>query len=158
SSDVAIRWSHFTQCGEDQTCIWPLGADVRINNNTFVHTPDADMIRGATQGVTIRHNVFNDDRRGSCQDEGTLPQGGSSTCNHNDMIQTMGGGPWTIVDNIFGDRDSGTGQIYVATTFTNGVHDVSIDANTLCGSSVTSTGLYGLVLAGGWGDGGGARP
>ena len=33
--------------------------------------------------------------------------------NHNDLIQILGGGPWTIVRSHFGQRNNGAAQVYV---------------------------------------------
>jgi hypothetical protein len=53
-------------------------------------------------------------------------------CPHNDLIHIMGGGPWTIVGNRFGNIEGGAAQVYANPGITNDVnpvHDVLIASN-----------------------------
>jgi hypothetical protein len=59
----------------------------------------------------------------------------------------MGGGPWTIVGNRFGDRGGGAASIFVSTAVgntANPIHDVLVASNLLMGSS---TGYFGVEIA-----------
>ena len=76
---------------------------------------------------------------------------------HNDHIQIMGGGPWTIVGNRFGDRGGGAASVFVSegpNNTSNRVHDVLVESNIFKGKS---TGHYGVVLGGSVGGGVGLR-
>jgi hypothetical protein len=67
--------------------------------------------------------------------------------NHNDLIQIMGGGPWTIVGNRFGQRQGGAAQIFVSPGIrnrSNAIHDVSILSNLFTGKMG-----FALQVAGG---------
>jgi hypothetical protein len=95
--------------------------------------------------VTISGNSFDRAVRGSCA---------GGTCNHNDHVQILGGGPWTIVGNRFGDRNAGAASVYVSTAANNHgnpVHDVLVEDNLLAGDA----GLRGVWIGAGAGGGAG---
>jgi hypothetical protein len=97
--------------------------------------------------VTIEDNSFDRAERGSCV-------GGGTSCNHNDHIQILGGGPWTIVGNRFGDRNAGAASIWVQTAKNNDdsrIHDVTVQSNTFAGSA----GLFAIEIGASAGGGAG---
>ena len=91
----------------------------------FHDVRDADVIRGAADDVTISDSDLHD----------ALP--GTHGDNHNDLIQILGGGPWTIERNHFGVRANGAAQIYVDPRSgpRGPVHDVHVDSNLFTGSN-----------------------
>jgi hypothetical protein len=143
--DLTIENSEFTNCGGNVVagsyiggdCLWPQGTDVLVLDNSFHDCQDCDFIRGYASGVTIEGNDFERAERGSCV-------GGPASCNHNDHIQIMGGGPWTIVGNHFGDRGDGAASVYVRTARNSiyRIHDVTIENNLFSGAA----GLYAVEL------------
>lgn len=124
-----VRDSEIANCGEGQRCIgMDLTADVRIIGNTFRDCYSCDFIRGRS-GMTIRGNTFDRAVPGRCESEGRA-------CAHNDIIQVMGGGPWTIVGNRFGDSQGGGGALFVSlgrNNADNPIHDVMIASNVFTG-------------------------
>lgn len=124
-----VRDSELTNCGEGQRCIaMDFTAGVRIVGNTFRDCYSCDFIRGRS-GMTIRGNTFDRAVPGRCEAEGRA-------CAHNDIIQVMGGGPWTIVGNRFGDSQGGGGALFVSlgrNNADNPIHDVMIASNVFTG-------------------------
>src|SRR5262249_14136361 len=98
NTGVTLEHSDLTNCGDKQTCVLPGSRSMLITQNAFHDCLDCDFVRGIAAGVTISHNTFDRAVRGSCTVD---------PCNHNDHVQVLGGGPWTIVDNRFGDRNNG---------------------------------------------------
>ena len=86
---------------------------------------DADVIRGAADDVTISDSDLHDALAGTHAD------------NHNDLIQILGGGPWTIVRSHFGVRANGAAQVYVdpRTGPAGAVHDVHVESSLFTGSN-----------------------
>ena len=81
-------------------------------------------MRGAGSNVTITGNVFDHALRGS-------------DANHNDFVQILGGGPWSVTRNKFGDRNNGGGQVFLKPANGNRsapIHDVSIVSNIFYGN------------------------
>jgi hypothetical protein len=145
SADVIVRRSEITTCGSGARCI-ELGARrLLIAGNAFHDCYDCDFIRGSgAGGVTIRGNSFDRAIRGGCT-QGTA-------CNHNDHIQVMGGGPWRIVGNRFGDRNGGAASIWVnhgLHNTGNRIHDVFIASNVFSGDA----GVFAVRIGGGTGGG-----
>lgn len=126
---LTVRESELTNCGEGDRCIaMNFTRNVRILQNTFHDCLSCDFIRGSS-GMTIRGNTFDRAVVGRCEDEGR-------PCAHNDIIQVMGGGPWTIVGNRFGDMAAGGGAIFVSLGHGNEdhpIHDVLIASNVFTG-------------------------
>jgi hypothetical protein len=123
SSRVSVVESEFTLCRSGRPCLQPGGTDVSVLRSNFHDCFDCDMIRGGGSGVTLVGNTFERALRGSGK-------------NHNDLIQILGGGPWTIVGNRFGERGAGAASIYVnpnRRNATNPIHDVKILSNILHG-------------------------
>jgi hypothetical protein len=129
---VVIQNSDLTNCGAGNRCLAPGARSLVISNNKFHDCYDCDFIRGGAMGPTlISGNTFDRAVVGSCV-------GGASTCNHNDHIQIMGGGPWTIVGNSFGDRDQGAASVFVKTGNGNTglpIHDVLVESNLFHGNA-----------------------
>jgi hypothetical protein len=145
TTDVTIQNSELTNCGQNDRCLSPGALGLRILNNAFHDCISCDFIRGGGAGALVQGNSFERADPGTCQ----------QNCAHNDHIQIMGGGPWTIVGNRFGARRVGAASIYVNTGIhntENPIHDVEIVSNLLTGDA----GLYGLRI--GTGDGDGAGP
>jgi hypothetical protein len=98
-----------------------------LQGNRFHDCIDCDFVRGLANGVTISGNSFDRAVRGRCH---------GSSCNHNDGVQMLGGGPWTIVSNRFGDRNGGAASVYVSTASNNHrwpVHDLLVANNLFAG-------------------------
>jgi hypothetical protein len=100
-SDITISHSEFSRCQHGLACILAQGRELTIDHVRFHTVRDADVIRGAAADVTISDSDLHD----------ALP--GTHGDNHNDLIQILGGGPWTIQRNHFGVRANGAAQIYV---------------------------------------------
>jgi hypothetical protein len=142
ASNVTIENSEITNCGGGSRCVGPGANVLTVLGNKFHDCFDCDFIRGGGTNVTIRGNTFDRAVRGTCD-------GGVENCNHNDHIQIMGGGPWSIVANRFGDRNGGAASIFVSTGLhntTNAIHDILIASNLFKG---TNTGAYGVEIAAG---------
>ena len=62
---------------------------------------------------------------------------GTHSDNHNDLIQILGGGPWTIVRTHFGVRSNGAAQVYVDPRSgpAGPVHDVHVESSLFTGSN-----------------------
>ena len=91
----------------------------------FHDVRDADVIRGAADDVTISDSDLHDALAGTHDD------------NHNDLIQILGGGPWTIVRSHFGVRSNGAAQVYVDPRSgpAGPVHDVHVESSLFTGSN-----------------------
>ena len=91
----------------------------------FHDVRDADVIRGAADDVTISDSDLHDALAGTHAD------------NHNDLIQILGGGPWTIVRSHFGVRSNGAAQVYVDPRSgpAGPVHDVHVESSLFTGSN-----------------------
>jgi hypothetical protein len=127
---LTLRGSEVTNCGEGQRCIAAdFTANVLVVGNSFHDCFSCDFIRGSS-GMTIRRNTFERAVAGRCEAEGR-------ECAHNDIIQVMGGGPWTIVGNRFGDSEGGGGALFVSlgrNNEDNPIHDVLIASNVFTGA------------------------
>lgn len=96
TSNLTIQNSEITNCGREQNCVTTgKSQNLRILNNNFHDCLSCDFIAGNSRNVTIQGNVFD---RAIPHDPNCTTQ----TCNHNDQIQIMGGGPWNIIGNRFG--------------------------------------------------------
>lgn len=129
-SGLTLRDSEVTNCGEGQRCIAADStAKVLLAGNSFHDCFSCDFIRG-NSGMTIRGNTFDRAVAGRCEAEGR-------ECAHNDIIQVMGGGPWTIVGNRFGDSEGGGGALFVSlgrNNEDNPIRDVLIASNVFTGA------------------------
>ena len=96
-----------------------------IDNVRFHDVRDADVIRGAADDVMISDSDLHDALAGTHGD------------NHNDLIQILGGGPWTIERSHFGVRSNGAAQVYVDPRSgpAGAVHDVHVDSSLFTGSN-----------------------
>ncbi|PWU25489.1 MAG: hypothetical protein C5B48_01075 [Candidatus Rokuibacteriota bacterium] len=146
ASDVQIADSEFTQCRSGSPCLQPGGNGITVLRSNFHDCYDCDMVRGGGSNVTFIGNTLQRAFRGSCV---IRPRGGNP-CNHNDLIQIMGGGPWTIVGNRFGERHSGSAQIWMdpgVNNADNPIHDVHITSNVFTGTMLYSIriGKHGLT-------------
>jgi hypothetical protein len=140
-SGLVVRSSEITNCGRGQRCIAASGTvGVEIFGNAFRDCLSCDFIRGGS-GMTIRKNTFDRSVHGACLDEG-------GNCAHNDHIQILGGGPWVIASNRFGEREGGAASIFVSPgreNDDNPIHDVRIASNLFLGT----TGNYAIRIVGG---------
>jgi Right handed beta helix region len=120
-SQVTVSNSEITNCGATGRCIGPGARGLQILHDNFHDCLDCDFIRGQAGGqTTIADSTFDRAVPGPCG------------CNHNDIIQTLGGGPWTIVRNRFGEQLKGGAPVFVTTSTnnrTNRVHDVTVASN-----------------------------
>jgi hypothetical protein len=140
-SDLTIRDSELTNCGRGTRCVGANRShDVVVSGNRFHDCLSCDFIR-ASGGMTIRGNTFDRAVNGSCEQDGT-------SCPHNDLVQILGGGPWRIVGNRFGEREGGAASIYVSPGLNdqdNPIHDVDIVSNVFSSTS----GRYAIKIKGG---------
>ncbi|HMG98542.1 MAG TPA: right-handed parallel beta-helix repeat-containing protein, partial [Gaiellales bacterium] len=83
--DITISRAEFAHCQHGLACILAQGSGLVIDHVRFHDVRDADVIRGAADDVTISDSDLHDALTGAHKD------------NHNDLIQILGGGPWTIV-------------------------------------------------------------
>jgi hypothetical protein len=129
-SAITIRGSELTHCGESNRCIQPGAKSIKILADDFHDCLDCDFIRGSGGRVVIRGNTFDHAVPGKCH-------GGEASCNHNNLIQIMGGGPWTISRNRFGDATNGGASVFVSTGRENTahpIHNVTLASNVFVGS------------------------
>jgi hypothetical protein len=123
--NVTVAGAEFTHCQHGLACILAQGKGLVIDNVFFHDVLDADVIRGAADDVVISDSNLHDALAGSHGD------------NHNDLIQILGGGPWTIERSRFGVRDNGAAQLYIdpRTGPAGPVHDVHVESNLFTGSN-----------------------
>jgi hypothetical protein len=140
-SGVRITGSEITNCGRGTRC---LALDrtqaVVVSGNSFHDCLSCDFIRGGS-GMVVRGNTFERAIHGSCLQDGT-------PCPHNDLIQILGGGPWRIVGNRFGNRQGGAASIYISpgsAGAANPIHDVAITSNLF----QSTTGQIAIKIKGG---------
>lgn len=137
---ITIQGSELTDCGESNRCIQPGARSIKILDDDFHDCLDCDFIRGSGGNVVIRGNTFSRAVPGSCR-------GGEASCNHNNLIQIMGGGPWTITRNRFGDATNGGASVFVSTGRENTVdpiHRVTLASNIFFGSQ---SGYLGIQVS-----------
>lgn len=137
-SKVTISNSEITDCGTGNRCIAPGANGLQILHDAFHDCLDCDFIRGQAGGPTlIADNTFDRAIPGAC----------GTKCNHNDMVQVLGGGPWTIVRNRFGEQRVGAAPVFVSTSVnnrTNRIHDVTIASNLFVSGS---SGYFAMQIA-----------
>jgi pectate lyase len=123
--NITISHSEFSFCQHGLACILAQGRGLTVDHVRFHTVRDADVIRGAADNVTISDSDLHD----------ALP--GTHGDNHNDLIQILGGGPWTIQRNHFGVRANGAAQVYVdSRSGPQGyAHDVHVYSNVFTGSN-----------------------
>jgi hypothetical protein len=123
--DVTVAGAEFTHCQHGLACILAQGRGLVVDNVFFHDVEDADVIRGAADDVVISNSDLHD----------ALP--GSHGDNHNDLIQILGGGPWTIERSRFGVRANGAAQVYVDPRSgpAGPVHDVHVESSLFTGSN-----------------------
>jgi hypothetical protein len=123
--DVTIADAEFARCQHGLACILAQGRGLVIDHVRFHDVRDADVIRGAADDVTISDSDLHDALAGAHSD------------NHNDLIQILGGGPWTIVRSHFGVRSNGAAQVYVDPRSgpAGPVHDVRVESSLFTGSN-----------------------
>ena len=88
--NITVAHAEFAHCQHGLACILAQGRGLVIDHVRFHDVRDADVIRGAADDVTISDSDLHDALAGTHAD------------NHNDLIQILGGGPWTIVRSHFG--------------------------------------------------------
>jgi hypothetical protein len=123
--DVTVANAEFAHCQHGLACILARGRGLVVDHVRFHDVRDADVIRGAADDVTISDSDLHD----------ALP--GSHGDNHNDLIQILGGGPWTIARSHFGVRSNGAAQVYVDPRSgpAGAVHDVHVESSLFTGSN-----------------------
>jgi hypothetical protein len=123
--DITVSHSEFSRCQHGLACILARGRGLTVDHVRFHTVRDAAVIRGAADDVTISDSDLHD----------ALP--GTHADNHNDLIQILGGGPWTIQRNHFGVRSHGAAQIFVDPRLAppGRAHDVHIYSNVFTGSN-----------------------
>jgi hypothetical protein len=124
AANVSVTDSAFTLCGSGRACVIAHGTGISVLRNSFDQMIDSDGVRGVGSNVTITANTFDHALRGSGE-------------NHNDFVQIMGGGPWSITRNKFGDRNHGGGQVFLKPSNGNArapIHDVNVASNIFYGN------------------------
>ncbi len=123
--DITIAQAEFARCQHGLACILAQGGGLVVDHVRFHDVRDADVIRGAANDVTISDSDLHDALAGTHSD------------NHNDLIQILGGGPWTIVRSHFGVRSNGAAQVYVDPRSgpAGPVHDVHVESSLFTGSN-----------------------
>ena len=124
SSQVRIVDSEFTLCQPGKPCLQPGGRGIVVQRTSFHDCFDCDMVRGGGSEVTIADSSFDRALRGTGK-------------NHNDLIQIMGGGPWTLERNRYGERQGGAAQVFVgpgSSNTSNPIHDVTISSSLFTGT------------------------
>jgi len=123
--DITVADSEFARCQHGLACVLARGKGLTIDNVSFHDVRDADIMRGAADNVVIRDSDLHDALTGTHSD------------NHNDLIQILGGGPWTIERNHFGVRANGAAQVYVDPRAgdAGAVHDVTVTSSVFTGSN-----------------------
>ena len=125
TADITVSNSALRNCGKGKACIFPNPQNLRILRNKFDDCRSCDFVRGGRNGALIQGNSFGLTRNVECT-------GGVQACPHNNHIQIMGGGPWTIVANSFGAYESGPAQIYVnpgVSNDANPIRDLLVASN-----------------------------
>jgi hypothetical protein len=122
---VTVAHAEFARCQHALACILAQGRGLVIDHVRFHDVRDADIVRGAASDVVISDSDLHD----------ALP--GSHGDNHNDLVQILGGGPWTIVRCRFGVRANGAAQVYVDPRSgpAGPVHDVHVESSLFRGSN-----------------------
>jgi hypothetical protein len=122
--DITVAQAEFAHCEHGLACILAQGRGLVIDHVRFHDVRDADVIRGAADDVTISDSDLHDALSGTHAD------------NHNDLIQILGGGPWTILRSHFGQRNNGAAQVYVDPRSgpAGAVHDVHVESSLFTGS------------------------
>ncbi len=123
--NITVTHAEFAHCQHGLACILAQGRGLVIDHVRFHDVRDADVIRGAADDVTISDSDLHDALAGAHSD------------NHNDLIQILGGGPWTIVRSHFGVRSNGAAQVYVDPRSgpAGAVHDVHVESSLFTGSN-----------------------
>ncbi|MDX6596340.1 MAG: hypothetical protein QOE87_227 [Gaiellales bacterium] len=123
--NITVADSEFTRCQHGLACVLARGRGLTIDHVRFHDVRDADIVRGAADDVVIRDSDLHD----------ALP--GTHGDNHNDLIQILGGGPWTIERCHFGVRANGAAQVYVdpRAGAAGAVHDVRVTSSVFTGSN-----------------------
>jgi hypothetical protein len=123
--NITVDHAEFAHCQHGLACILAQGRGIVIDHVRFHDVRDADVIRGAADDVTISDSDLHDALAGAHAD------------NHNDLIQILGGGPWTIVRSHFGERSNGAAQVYVDPRSgpAGAVHDVHVESSLFTGSN-----------------------
>ncbi|HET6172650.1 MAG TPA: hypothetical protein VFD90_08595 [Gaiellales bacterium] len=123
--NITVAQAEFAHCQHGLACILAQGRGLVIDHVRFHDVRDADVIRGAADDVTISDSDLHDALAGTHSD------------NHNDLIQILGGGPWTIVRCHFGVRSNGAAQVYVDPRSgpAGDVHDVHVESSLFTGSN-----------------------
>lgn len=122
--NVKVVDSEFARCQHGLACILAQGRGIVVDHVTFHDVLDADVVRGAADDVVIKDSDLHD----------ALP--GKHGDNHNDLVQILGGGPWTILRSHFGVRANGAAQVYVDPRSgpAGPVHDVHVESSLFTGS------------------------
>lgn len=122
---ITVANSVFAHCQHALACILAQGRGLTIDHVRFHDVRDADIVRGAADDVVISDSDLHD----------ALP--GAHGDNHNDLIQILGGGPWTIARSHFGVRANGAAQVYVDPRSgpAGPVHDVHVVSSVFTGSN-----------------------
>ena len=125
SDHIRVTKSEFTMC-DTRACLQPGGRVITVSDSRFHDCFECDMVRGGGSDVTLDGNTF----------ERALPSAADK--HHNDLVQIMGGGPWTVTHNRFGDHKHGAAQLFVSPSTqnsTNPIHDLTVTSNLFRGES-----------------------
>jgi hypothetical protein len=131
TSYVTVQDTELTNCGHGGGCVRPGARNLRVLRNRFYDCRSCTFIKGGGNGALVRGNTFDLAHNVRCT-------GGQATCPHNDLVHIMGGGPWTIVGNRFGDYKEGAAQVYANPSQVNTsdpIHDLLIASNIFAATS-----------------------
>jgi hypothetical protein len=126
SDHIRVTKSDFTMCLATASCLQPGGRVITVSDSRFHDCFECDMVRGGGSDVTLDGNTF----------QRALPSAAGK--HHNDLVQIMGGGPWTVTHNRFGDHKHGAAQLFASASTqnsTNPIHDLTVTSNLFMGES-----------------------
>ena len=133
SSRVTVRSSDLGRCGEGAVCLGlPGSKSLTVAGNSFHDCAGCDFVHVAhVDGLTLRRNTFDRAIPGPC--------GQAPDCNHQDLVQVIGGRNLLVEGNRFGLYSYGAAQLYVSGQ--QGADAITIRGNVFLRSDPTLPGL-----------------
>jgi hypothetical protein len=108
SRQVTVRGSDFSRCGERVVCLGtPASDEVGVGSNTFHDCFGCDFFHvWRVDDLVLRGNTFDRALPSAC--------GTHLHCNHQDLVQIIGGRRMLIEHNRFGMSAYGAAQVYIS--------------------------------------------
>lgn len=133
SANVGVRGSDLSRCGEGAVCLgMPGSSSMIVAGNTFHDCFGCDFVHvSRVHGLTMRGNTFDRALPGPC--------GTQLGCNHQDLVQVVGGYDLLIEANRFGLYSYGAAQLYVSGQY--GADNITIRGNVFRRSDPAVPGL-----------------